>query len=561
MSKYGLSRRQLLQRTLAWAAAAPALSALLQAGTAAKETTAPAEAAAATPRGRVRGAIATPHTEGAAAAASILQQGGNAVDAAIAALMTLCVVEPGNVGFGGYGGSMILYLAAEKRVTAIDFDSRAPLALKPEVLTEKLAGRGYLAAGVPGVVAGMDLAHRKYGRLPWKQLTTHALNVAEHGFTITPGIAGCLERFYKGSDPVSRRALFPDDRVPAAGERWVPKDLARLIRVIADGGAEAFYRGEVARATVRQFQENGGVLAWEDFKSFQAQEVEPVQISYRGHDIYTPPVPSGGLTSLSILKTLEQFDLASFNRWGTTYFHLFAEASKLCWEERFRLFGDPEQVSFSVDELLSEEKAAERAGRIRRGRGAAVKPPPPEGQHTVNLVVIDQEHNVVSLTATHGGDMGSHVAIDGYGLVLGHGISRFTLTKGSPNYPAPGKRMQHNMCPALILRDGKPWAGYGLPGGRHIVSVTAQLAVNLIDHGTGARDTLTAPRIHIEGEEPLRIDPAVSDVHAAELAALGHEIKRVSAIGGPANVALIDPVTGEFSAAASKGGDTFLVLS
>lgn len=505
-------------------------------------------------------AISSPNPEAVAAAGPILKRGGNAIDAAVAALASLCVVETGNVGFGGYGGSMAIYLAKEKRVTSIDFDSRAPLAFKPELFADtKRANHGYLAVGVPGIVAGLDLALRKYGTLPWKDVTAHALELAEGGFTITPEVASCFERFAGDADKTSVKALFSDGKPPTAGQRWVPKDLGKVIRAIGEGGAEAFYRGDIARATVKQVRENGGVLSDEDFKTFKALEVEPIHINYRGYDLYTPPVPSGGLTSFSILKTLENFDLPALTPWGAPYLHLFAEATKLCWEERFQQFGDPEQVKFSAEELLSPERAKERAERVRSGKVPGVKPAQPEGVHTVNVVVVDKDRNVVSITATHGSDLGAHVAIDGYALVLGHGMSRFAFDPKSPNFPAPGKRMQHNMLPTIILRDGKLWAGVGMPGGRMIVTVTPQLIVNLIDFKKSPGEALAAPRIHTEGEEPLRVSPELTPAAAAELEVLGHRLKHVDSIGGPANIAVLDDPSGRIVAASGKSGDSVLI--
>ena len=194
----------------------------------------------------------------------------------------------------------------------------------------------------------------------------------------------------------------------------------------------------------------------------------------------TPPLPSGGLTSLSILKTLEQFDLSQLSPWGTRCIELFAGASNLAWRERFEYFGDPDFVKVPVEELLSEKRAIARAELIRKGIPAA-PPQPSEPSHTVNIVVIDKDQNLVSWTATHGGGFGSHVAIEGLGLMLGHGMSRFAFNSPDPNFPVGGKRPQHNMSPLIVLHRGKPFAALGLPGGRVIVDFTAQMAVSLID--------------------------------------------------------------------------------
>src|SRR5713101_423389 len=505
-----------------------------------------------TPAGNFHSAISTPDPEALAAAAPILQQGGNAVDAAVAALTALCVVQPNNVGFAGYGGSTSIYLAKTSRVFTIDFDSRAPLAFRPETFTEQNANYGYLAPGVPGIMAGLDLALRKYGTLSWKTVSRHAFELADQGFIVGPELKQMFNRFGEHADKKSIATFFPDGNPPAEGERWVQKDLARVISEINEGGGDAFYCGDIARRIVKHLQENGGILTDEDFGRFHAQEVAPLRINYRGHQFYTPPVPSAGLTSFGILKTLENFDLAPLEPWGPQYFHLFAQASKLCWKERLRLFGDPDFVKFSAEELLSNKLGAARAEKIRLGKIPPVKSGPREPQHTVNVVVIDKHQNIVSLTATHGGDFGSRVVVPGTGLVLGHGMSRFAFKPG-PNFPAPGKRMQHNMAPMVVLRGGKPWAGIGMAGARTIVTVTPQLAIDVIDFKTTSDQAIKAPRIHIEGEEPLKINSDVSDSVATGLESLGHKVERLPGIGGVTNVAVIDPASGKIDAASGAG--------
>jgi gamma-glutamyltranspeptidase/glutathione hydrolase len=496
-------------------------------------------------------AISTPRPEARAAAAAILQQGGNAIDAAVAAVAALCVVEPGNVGLAGYGGSMVIHLAHEGRTRAIDFDSRAPLAFRADTFNETDATFGYLAVGVPGVVAGLDLALGRYGTLPWRTVAAHALELAENGFVISARLHAGLENFARHADPVSVRALLPSG-VPAEGERWAQKDLARVIRAISNGGAEAFYRGDPGRLIVRHVRDHGGVLSDEDFRQFGAGESDPLSVDYRGLRLYTPPVPSAGLTALSILKTLEQFDLASLKDTPARYYHLLAQASKLAWQERFRWLGDPDFVQFPAQELLSAEAAARRAALIRGGKVAPVAARAPEPLHTVNVVVVDRHRNVVSVTATQGGGFGSRVVVPGTGLVLGHGMSRFDLTPG-PNFPAPGKRMQHNMAPMLALRDGKPVLGFGLPGGRMIVTVTSQLAVNVIDFGHTAVQAVSAPRIHNEGGELVKVSPQVAPEAVRELESLGHKVERAATLGGPANMVRIDPAGGALDAASEAG--------
>jgi gamma-glutamyltranspeptidase/glutathione hydrolase len=507
---------------------------------------------------RQRQAIACSRREAAEAARGILLQGGNAVDAAAAALMVQFVIEPHNVGFGGYGSSFVCFDARTGRVHAIDADARAPHKFDPATFKAATSQQGYLSIGVPGCVAGVDLALRKFGTLPFKVLAQPALALAEDGLLVTATLATKLAQLEKQMDPASRRAYFPRG-VPAAGSTWTQPDLGRLIRRLGEEGPDSFYRGEVAATICRQVQAGGGVLAETDFRDFRASAVEPLHIHYRDFDLYTPPLPSGGLTSLSVLKTLEQFDLSRMAPWGAEYIELFAGASNLAWRERFQYFGDPDFVRVPVEDLLSEKRAAVRAEMMRRGR-PSVTPRPSGASHTVNLVVADKYGNIVSWTATHGGNFGSHVAIEGLGLILGHGMSRFSLSPSDPNFPAPGKRPQHNMSPLVILRDGHAYAGLGLPGGRFIVSVTAQLANSLIDFKATAEQAVNAPRVHTEGSEPIQLTSKVAAEVVKSLRQRGHRVKQQAALGGPANIITVDQGGGRTQAAATRGSQGVLAF-
>ena len=502
-------------------------------------------------------AISTPRPEAREAAAEILAKGGNAVDAAVAAIATLAVIQTSSVGIAGYGGSIVIYSSKDKKVSAIDFDSRAPLALKPESLNKANATHGYLATGVPGIVSGLELALKNHGTLGWNVVTKHAYDLADKGIVVDSKLKRALEGFVKHADKASIDAYLPNG-VPEVGTVWQQKDLARVIKAIGDGGTDAFYKGSIAKQIVQFIQANGGILTEADFANYKAREVEPLKISYRGNDIYGAPVPAAGITSLSILKTLEQFDVPSLKSFGTDYVTLFARSSQLAWEERFRLLGDPDFVKFSSEELLSENAAIERANKIREGKVLATNPGNPDPLHTVNVVIIDKDQNIVSLTATQGDSYGSLVAVPGTGLVFGHGISRFDLTPG-PNYPAPGKRPQHNMTPIVVLRDGKPLLGLGLPGGRFIVTVTSQLVVDVLDFKLTPQQAVTAPRIHNEGDNHLKVSKDIPDEEVAELQAKGFIVERADNLGGPANVAVIDQSTGIIDAASEAGTDGVLI--
>jgi gamma-glutamyltranspeptidase/glutathione hydrolase len=502
-----------------------------------------------------RGVVVTAHPDGVRAGVDVLRDGGNAVDAAVAALLALCVVAPHNVNLAGYGGSMVIHLAGSRRTTAIDFDARCPLAYTRQLLANAQdAVHGYKSIGVPGIVAGADLALKRHGTRAWKDVAAHALRLAVDGWPIDREFQTALTAWAKQTDPASRHAILGDGPVPKAGERWVQKDLAALIRRLGDEGPGVFYAGDIPRTFVRQVRANGGVLSEEDFKRFRAQEVEPVAADYRGYRILTPPAPSGGLIALAALKSLEPFDTKGWQPWGAPYFDHLADALKLAWALRHAHLSDPDFVKIPVDEFTSDAAGRARAQKIREGHVDASAKPIGGPNHTVNVATVDAAGNAVSLTATQGGTFGSRVAIEGLGVIVGHGMSRFDLVAGSPNQPEPGKRMQHNMCPTVVLKDGRLDAVLGLPGGTRIPTVTAQLLVSHVDFRATPGQSVSAPRVHTEGAEPLLLSPATPTEVAAELVMMGHRVTRNQAIGGPANVATVDPRTGAVTAACTKTG-------
>ena len=532
--------------------------------------TTPAGRPGAVPGNAPYAAIATPHPEAARAGADILRSGGNAVDAAVAAILALCVVQPSQVGLGGYGGSLVARMANDRQLDAIDFDSRCPLAFRDEMLSvdPRVWTDGYLAVTVPGVVAGLDEALRTLGTRSWADVSAHAIHLAEAGVVVDePMRRHIADKLLARIDDVSRRAAFPSGDAPPVGERWVQRDLARTLRAITRDGAASFYRGEVADRIVRQVRAHGGILSTDDFANFAATRVDPIQIDYRGRRIATPPPPSGGITTLQILKTLEQFDVPRLPRWGDGYLHLMAEAAKLCWQDRARALGDPDFIKIPIAELLSADTARRNAARIDDGLADAAPSVSDGGPHTVNVSAVDRAGNVVSITATQGWLFGAGVCIEGTGLFMGHGMSRFDPVPGAPNAPAPGKRMHHNMSPVIVLdADGTPTAAAGMAGGPKIVTVTAQLLSSLIDFGASAAEAIAAPRVHTEGGEPIAVSRTTPPDVVAALERRGHTVRLGQDIGGPpdqiggtVNIIAIGS-DGRPSAASSAGRDAVAIV-
>jgi gamma-glutamyltranspeptidase/glutathione hydrolase len=499
-------------------------------------------------------AVATGHPLGAAAGLEIFQAGGNAIDAAVASMLAMCVVVPGSVGLGGYGGSAVVHIARTGQTVAIDFDSRAPLAFRDGLVTADRNSNYYGARSVtvPAVVAGLDLILRDYGSKSWREASQPAIRLAEEGFEFDAEHSRHFARCKPHFDQQSVTSLFPGGAVPKVGERWSQPDLASLLRQLADNGPGAFYDGEIAESVVRYIRDRGGILTMDDFRTYRPRIDAPIQTNCREYTLHTPPPPSGGITSLAIVQTVEQFDRDNMSPWSGNYFHVLAEATKACWQERHNMLADPDSITIDLDRLVSNEAAEARSRQIRDGQIPSSQQTTDQSAHTANVIAIDGEGNLISLTATQGWMYGSHLVVDGLGLVLNHGMSRFDYTPRHPNTPAPGKRMQHNMAPLIALRNGQPAFAYGLPGGPKIVSVTAQLALNTIAFGASPTAAITAPRVHSHGDEPLLVSQDMPTDVVVELEKLGHSVRREADMGGPVNVLAVDPLTGKIDIASGE---------
>lgn len=480
-------------------------------------------------------AVATPHSIATAGGAEIFARGGNAFDAAVAACLTLCVIAPQSVGLAGYGGSCMAFLGEKKVPIAIDFDSRAPAEYRDELFADPAARRfGYLSVSVPAVIAGLDFILRNYGTISFADAIQSAAKIAHEGFIPDPICYHEMQNFAERADGDSIRAFFGDAGLPPSNQHWVPRDLAKTIDRLISHGPSDFYRGQLADQIVTHIRQKGGILSKADLENYEPEILDPLHIQYRGHDLYTPPPPSAGLTIFQILKILSCINSTELKSFTPRALHLIAEALKIGWQDR-DLLGDPDFVPIPISDLLSDAKAKAGAEKILSGQISTTSSRADSGIHTVNICAVDNHNNAVSLTATCGFLFGSQCAVPGTGLILGHGMSRFDYFAGHPNSPAPGKRMQHNMAPCIAIQNGKPTFVFGLPGGTRIVSVTAQMAVELIDMGISPEAVTSSPRIHTEGAEPLTITESLPDSIADELIKIGHKLSKEKTVGGPSN--------------------------
>lgn len=493
----------------------------------------------------------------AAAGYQILADGGNAVDAIIAAALVAGVVSPQNCGLGGYGGHLVIAPAGGRNITAIDYNSPAPLAARADMFPADEHGavrgrvneHGWLASGVPGTLAGLELALKRHGTRTFRELAQPALKFARDGFPVSPGLAAASRGLAAvlRQDAGSAKILLNHGEPLKAGDTYRNPDLAQLLETLANqNSVAAFYRGDLAQRIAEAFQKNGGLLTAKDLAAYQAREVKPLALAWRGFSIHTAPLTAGGLTVLEALMILKALGWES-EPVSPARTHARLEALRLAWRDRLELLGDPEHAPVPVARLLSEEHAQAQAEKVR----AAVKERKPLALQTVSrphggtvhLSCADKQGNLVALTLTHGNSFGACVTVDGLGLTLGHGMSRFEPKPGHPNSPGPGKRPLHNMCPSVVLHEGKPVFALGGAGGRKIPNAVFDVLLNGVALGASIEAAVAAPRLHTEGNREVTLEKAWPEAEAEHLQTLGFTVQngvsaRVSAVS-------FDPRTAE----------------
>lgn len=528
-----------------------------------------------------RGAVAAGSRFAARIGMDTLLAGGNAVDAAVAALLTECVVQPHNVGLGAYAGTMLIYLAEQRRTVAVDFTSGAPVAatagmfpvdkcsLNWDMTSDGSDGTpgvnelGYLCVTAPPIAAGLALALDRFGTMSFSELALPAQGIAENGFRVYPELALALKHYALRAEPRSARDLLRYGRPPQAGEVLVQPRVAELIQHLRDHGPLSFYEDDIPRIICDQVKRGGGILDEADFANVAPRIEAPVSIECAGFHIHTPAPPAGGLTALQAVKIVDGFDLTDTDFGSARYYHLFIEAARHAWSDRHELLGDPLRVDVPMDEMLSERRAADIRRRIDGG-GEPTAPLTPLAAgpgHTVHLVSADEKHNMVSVTMTHGGWFGSLVCIDELGLVLGHGMSRFDPLPGRANSIAPGKRVQHNMSPIIATRRGEPYCAFGLPGGRRIVNVGALLAHSIARHGLTCGQAIDLPRFHVDGPGPASVDSQEIAERIWRRVGRNYPLQvSKKRLGGPVSGVMYASQTGQLLAASEAGPDCTAVL-
>ncbi|WP_199743421.1 gamma-glutamyltransferase [Caulobacter sp. 602-1] len=492
----------------------------------------------------------------------ILRQGGNAVDAAVATAFALAVTLPraGNIGGDGF---MMVYMAKTQETVFIDYRGIAPRAAKLETFVDEngkemddVASRGYRAPTVPGTVAGLYLAHQKYGRLPWKQVVEPAFKLASDGVALSPDEAFVFSwGKQRLSESAAGKAAFykPGGELYRAGEILRQPDLAWSLRQIADKGADAFYRGEIAQRFAADMKTHGGLITAEDLASYKAVIRQPLEGSYRGLAVKTsPPASAGGATLLEMLNILEQFDLKASGPGSAKSLHLMAEAMKLGYADRSRFLGDTDFVKVPLAGFTSKAYGVERAKLIDPERAKSAKelgvgdPWAFESHNTTHFSVADADGNAVSNTFTLGADFGSGVMVAGAGFVLNNQMNNYAHAAAwraqksgrplPPNALQPGKRVLSTMMPTMIFKDGKPWLITGTPGGSTIIDTVLQVIVNVVDFKLNVAEATHQPRIFQDASDNLRVEPNFNPDTVAALKAMGHPLSSDETMGSAQSI-------------------------
>jgi len=528
------------------------------------------------------GAVATVSEQASAAAMTILNKGGNAIDAAVAAAATLGVTDPFSCGIGG-GGFMMIYLAKDRRVITIDHRETAPAAFTPATfqingkpIDFETAVASGAAVGVPGTVRGWHEALERYGTMSFKQVLTPAIDVATNGFTVNETfsrLAAQNENKFRLFSTASELYLRNGKAIPP-GTLLRNPGMARAYREIAARGQKAFYEGPMARAIVAAVNQpplaaganvRPGKMTLADLANYEARIRGPVHSTYRGYDIYGLSLPSsGGVTVAEALNILEGYDLKAMPRAQAE--HLYLEASRLAFADRNAYLADPEYVEAPVAGLLSKQFAARRRALIdsehaalkvaagdpygfQEDQSIPLRPQPvrpaqlqQESAHTTHLTVSDKDGNIVAYTFTIESWGGSGIVVPGYGFLLNNEMTDFDFSGPHPNVPEAGKRPRSSMAPTIALANGKPAFTVGSPGGSTIITTVLQTIINYVDFGMPMDEAVNAPRLSERNGAATSTEPGFTgSARAKELERFGHRWEAEPEEIGAANALVFNP--------------------
>ncbi len=455
------------------------------------------------------GMAATSHPLATQTAISILKNGGNAIDAAIAANAVLGLVEPTGCGIGG-DLFAIIWSADEKKLFGLNSSGPAPKNISINKLKqkglEKIPPYGPLPVTVPGAVAGWVSIHKKFGLLEFNKLFNDAINYAENGFPVTELVSYYLERSSEifAAYPNFKDVWMPNGKTPKKGEIFINKNLAENYKEIANTYGKSFYSGKIAENIVNTVNAQGGFFSMSDLNSFEPEWINPVSTNYRGYDVWELPPNGQGIAALQILNILERFDIESMGFGTSDYIHLFTEAKKVVYEDRAKYYADTNFSNIPVEKLISKEYANERSKLINLKKSSkSFNPGNLEIGDTIYLTVADSFGNMVSLIQSNYRGMGSGVVPDNTGFMLQDRGEMFSLDPNHMNSLMPGKRPFHTIIPAFVTKNDKPFISFGLMGGAMQPQGHAQIIVNLVDFKMNLQEAGDAPRIrHVGSSQP-----------------------------------------------------------
>jgi len=517
------------------------------------------------------GMVATSQPLATQVGLDILKQGGNAIDAAIAANAMLGLVEPTGNGIGG-DLFAIVWDAKTKRLYGLNASGRSPKSLSLDYFKKqgmsKIPAHGPLPVSVPGAVDGWFELHGKFGSLPMTSILSPAIEYAKSGFPVSELIAYYMNR----SVPILskfdgfKETYMPNGSAPKKGQIFVNQNLAATYEKIATGGRDAFYKGDIAKTIAAYMKEQGGFLSYEDLAEHTSTWVEPVSSNYRGYDVWELPPNGQGIAALQILNILEQHDIEGMGYGSPEYIHAFVEAKKLAFEDRAKYYADPQFNEIPVDWLISKSYAQQRNKLIDMNKAAKRIDAGLNEGDTIYLTTADKEGNMVSLIQSNYRGMGSGMTPTGLGFILQDRGEMFSLKEGHFNVFEPGKRPFHTIIPAFVTKNGKPWLSFGVMGGGTQPQMHAQIVINLIDFGMNLQEAGDAPRIlHTGSSQPtdeimedggyVSLESGFSTKTRRKLVQMGHVLRDVSGSFGGYQAIIRDPKTGVYFGASESRKD------
>lgn len=507
-----------------------------------------------------KGMVTSNHPLASLAGNEILIAGGNAVDAAIATMFALSVVEPMMTTI--FGAGFINIRLADGTCTTIDNYATVPSGTTPDMFKPipgsldndvegELNATGYLAVATGGSLLGWATAVERYGRLSLDQIVAPAVRYARNGFRVSPYLQEIIkmQQDNLARFPASAEVFLPGGSPPEPGHLLVRGDYANTLEQIGRQGAGYLYDGPLGEAIAADMAANGGLITMDDIRGYRVFERPPVRGDYRGHEIVSmAPPSSGGTHIVQILNILEGYDVGGLGFGSPDHVHLLAEAMKIAFADRFRYMADPTTTDIPLEWLTSKSYAAERRAQIDMATSqqyTAATSPEGEGASTTHCCAMDSDGNVVTTTQTLNGGFGSKVTVPGTGMLLNNCMHLMDPTPGRTNSIAPNKRILSSMSPTLVLRDGKPFIAIGTPGGVRIFGSVMQAISNVIDHGMTLQEAVEAPRMWDRGPV-LELETGFPELPAlqSELERRGHTVERVFKVAGGMNGIMVQPETG-----------------